>query len=294
MPGDALTGAFGEDPNMTPEMLAELRAELGLDDPWFQQYGRWIWNIVSSGDFGRSHTQARAVTDIIGERLGNTFRLALFTLILQYSIAIPLGVIAGRKRGTFVDKAIVFYTFFAMAMPTVVLALLMLFTFGFNLGWFPIRGSVDVLAPSGSFEYFTSRMHHLILPAVTGALLGTVFIINILRAEIIDTQNSDYVTTARSKGVPASRVYSRHILRNSVLPIVSILGFAITGLLTGSVFIEQIFSYPGIGNLFVTSMITRDFPIANALILMTSFLTAMGTLLGDILLTIIDPRIRVR
>ena len=293
MPGDALFGLFAEQ-DIDAAQIQVIREELGLDLPWYQLYWRWISGIITEGDFGRSLTQARSVTDVIGDRIGNTFRLSLLTLALQYLIAVPLGVIAARRRGTVIDRAIVFYTFFAMAMPTIVLALLMLFTFGFNLGWFPIRGSVDVLAPSGSFQYFISRMHHLILPAATGALLGTVFIINVLRAEIIDTQNSDYVTTARSKGVPANRVYSRHILRNAVLPIVSGIGFAITGLLGGTVFIERIFSYPGMGDLFVTSIITRDFPISNTLILMFAFLTAVGTLLGDILLTIVDPRIRVR
>ncbi|MCL2855531.1 MAG: ABC transporter permease [Defluviitaleaceae bacterium] len=294
MPGDALTGVFGE-MDVDAQIIEELREEFGLNDPLLQQYGRWVWGIVTEFDFGRTLTQGRRpVTDLIGERMANSVRLAILTLIFQYALAIPLGVIAARRRGTVIDKAIVLYTFAAMAMPTIVLALLMLFTFGFNLSWFPIRGSVDVLLETGSFAYFISRIHHLILPSITAALLGTVFIINILRSEIIDAQNSDYVTTARSKGVPAGRIYSKHILRNSALPIVSMLGFAVAGLFTGSIFIETIFSYPGIGQLFVTSITTRDFPVSNALVLMTAFLIAMGALIGDVLLTVVDPRIRVR
>jgi peptide/nickel transport system permease protein len=137
-------------------------------------------------------------------------------------------------------------------------------------------------------------MHHLILPAITGAILGCVGIVNILRSEIIEYENSDFVTTARSKGAPRRRLYTRHILRNASLPIAAGFAFTIVGLITGSVFIERVFSYPGMGNLFVMSIIRRDFSVANALVMMYGTLTIMGTLLSDIFMTIVDPRIRIK
>ncbi|MCL1923997.1 MAG: ABC transporter permease, partial [Defluviitaleaceae bacterium] len=260
---------------------------------WYVQYWRWISGIITEGNFGRSITRHMPVEYVIGERLGNTVRLSIATLILLYAIAIPLGILAGRRNGKPVDKAILFYTFFAIAMPTIIFAIMNVFIFGFTLGWVPIRGSLDVTA-QGFFEIFKSRLHHLILPALTGALIGTAGIINFLRGEIIDTQNSDFVTTARSKGVPARRIYNVHILRNSMLPIAPSIAASVAFLFVGAVFIERVFSYPGMGELFLTALVQRDFPVTNTIVLMLAFFTAIATLLGDIVLTIVDPRIRIR
>jgi len=291
MPGDALTGLV--DPDVSPEDIDRIRTEMGLDRPWFLQYADWVRGLLR-GDFGRSWHYARPVVEVIGERLPNTVRLSLMSALFTYVIAIPLGLFAGRYRETIVDRAIVTYTFFAMAMPTIIFALLNIFIFGFRLRLFPIVGSVAVGLESGTLAFSLSRLHHLILPALTGALLGTVGIINILRNEIIDNENADYVATARAKGVPNRKVYTRHIFRNASLPLASGFGFAITGLLSGSVFIERIFGFPGMGNLFITSITVRDFPTANALIMIYGFIGVMGVLLSDIFITIADPRIRIK
>ena len=291
MPGDALTGLI--DPDVSPEDIDRIRLEMGLDRPWLMQYMDWIRGLLRS-DLGRSWHYARPVAEVIGERLPNTIRLSLMQAIFTYLIAIPLGLFAGRYRETIIDRAIVTYTFFAMAMPTIIFALLNIFIFGFRLRWFPIVGSVTIGLESGTFAFWLSRLHHLILPALTGALLGTVGIINILRNEIIDNENADYVATARAKGVPNRKVYTRHIFRNASLPLASGFGFAITGLLSGSVFIERIFGFPGMGNLFITSITVRDFPTANALIMIYGFIGVMGVLLSDIFITIADPRIRIK
>jgi peptide/nickel transport system permease protein len=216
------------------------------------------------------------------------------TTFFAYFLAIPLGLAAGRFKETVIDKAIIFYTYFALSMPTIVLALIFMFIFGFNLRWFPIAGSVDVTLAPGSFAQFASRMYHLILPAFTGALLSTTALINQLRSEIIDNENSDYVTTARSKGVPKRKVYTRHIFRNSSLPIVSSLGMAVAFFLTGSIFIELLFSFPGMGNLFFTAINQRDFPVTNALIMIYAILLVSGALISDVLMSIVDPRVRIK
>jgi len=290
MPGDALTGLV--DPNMSAEDIAHLRQVHGLDRPWYEQYVDWMGNLLR-GDLGRSWRYRMPVTDVISIRAANTFRLALVTIIFTFLLAIPAGVIAAKYQDKLVDRGIIFYTFFAMSMPTVILALINLVVFGFTLGWFPIQGSVAVEAVSGTFEYFLSRIQHLILPALTGALLSTTTIINLLRSEVIDCENSEYVITARAKGVPSRVVYSRHILKNASLPIVTSVAFIAPSLLTGAIFVERIFMFPGMGNLFITAILDRDFAIVNGLIIIFAIVTIASILLADVLMMLVDPRIRI-
>jgi len=293
MPGDPLRGRFT--PEMDVEMMEAIRARYGLDDPLHVRYANWVMNAFR-GDFGTSMAHpGRPVTVVIGENMMNTVRLSIMTTILVYLMAIPLGIIAGRKHGKLPDKIILFYTFLALSMPTIVLALVLLLSLGFNLQWFPRMGSIDVMASfQGGWAAFASRIHHLVLPSLTGALLGIVGIIYFLRNEIIDTQTADFVTTARSKGVPEGRVYSRHILRNSMLPIAGGIGSSITAVFVGSVFIETVFTYNGMGLLFITSVSGGDWPVANALIMFYAILGVVGGLLGDIVIMLIDPRIRIK
>lgn len=292
MPGDAITGAFQGNPDVDAEYLEELREKLGLNDPWYQQYGRWISGFVQ-GDMGMSYVHKQPVTTLLAGRLGNTVLLSLTTMITIYLISIPLGIIAGRWHNSWADKLIVTYNYVALATPTFVFALLMLFVFGFYLGWLPITGSVDIRAEVGSWEYFASKARHLALPTLSGAIIGTVGTIQYLRNDIIDTKLKDFVKTARAKGVPEGRVYTRHILRNSFLPIAAFLGYEITLLITGSVFIESIYSYPGLGKLFVESINTRDFTVVSALVMISGAAVIVGTMLSDIILSIVDPRIRI-
>ena len=294
MPGDALSGLV--DPTMSQEDILRQREILGLNDPLPVRYVSWISGVIFEGDFGQSYTHKRAVTDVIGDRVSNTFWLSLVILILTYLIAIPLGILAGRFGGKWPDKAIMFYVFIALSMPTLVLAILMILTFSFNLGWFPSSGSVNaiVLSQGTNWEIFVNRVHHMTLPAMTGALLGTVGIIFMLRANIIDRTASEYVKLARSKGVPTRVIFNKHILRNSIIPVTAGVGFAIAGLLMGVLFIEQIFGYPGMGSLFFESIGRRDYAVVNALIILFSVLTALGMLISDILLTVVDPRIQVQ
>jgi len=235
----------------------------------------------------------RPVIDVIGDTLINTVRLSFLTTIFTYMLAIPLGLIAGRKSDTFIDRGIMVYTFVALSLPTIVLSIVNLIIFGFRLDWFPTGGSVDIRA-IGGFAVFFSRLHHLILPAATMAILSTVSIVYYLRSEIIDYESSDFVLTARSKGVPESKIYTKHILRNSFLPIASTIGFVVAGLFAGSIFIEIIFSYPGMGQLFLNSIVGRDFPVANVLIMFYAILTVIAILISDFIVILIDPRIHIK
>ena len=291
MPGDPFTGLIT--PETDPNTIEALRVKSGFYDPLPVQYWNWI-SKAFRGDFGQSYTYKYEVTKLIGERIGNTVWLSLLTLILTYLIALPLGMIAGRYQNSWADKVIVVYTFITYSIPVFVFALVLLWLFGYTLGWFPTRGSVDSDVVSGTLAYYVNKFHHLILPAFTMAILSTTGTIQYLRTGVIDAKSQDYVRTARAKGVPENVVFNRHIFRNSILPIAAFLGYEFTGLIGGSVFIENIFSYPGMGNLFVTSITGRDYSVILALLLLFGTATLLGTLLSDIIMSIVDPRVRVQ
>lgn len=290
MPGDPLTGLVT--PETDPNRIEELRELAGWNDPWYVQYWTWITNALQ-GDFGTSYAFKDSVSSLIGERALNTLWLSLFSVILLYLIAIPLGIYAGRYQGTWFDKGTVLYSFITYAIPTFVLGLIFLFLFGYKLDWFPTSGTVDVKYDPGTWDYVWNKIYHLILPGITFALLGTTTIIQYLRSEVIDAKTQDYVKTARSKGVPMKVIYSKHIFRNSLLPIAAFIGFTITGLLGGSIFIETIFGYPGMGQLFIQSLGQRDYSVITALVLLFGFLSLLGSLISDIVMSIVDPRIRI-
>lgn len=290
MPGDPFTGLIT--PQTDPSKIEELRIESGFYDPWYVQYFNWITNAFQ-GDFGRSYTFKVDVATLIGERGLNTLWLSIVSVILVYLIAVPLGVLSGRYHNSSLDKSVVLYSYITYAIPTFVLSLIFLFLFGYKIPLFPTSGTVDVAYIPGTFGYIWSKFYHILLPAITYAVLGTTAIIQYLRNEVIDAKSQDYVKTARSKGIPINKVYSKHIFRNSLLPIAAFFGFTITGLLGGSVFIETIFAYPGMGQLFIHAITARDYSVITALVLLYGFLTLLGSLLSDIILSIVDPRIRV-
>ncbi|MFO8069779.1 MAG: ABC transporter permease [Alkalibacterium sp.] len=289
MPGDPFTGLI--DPNLDPAQIEAMRESYGLNDPLPVKYVRWMTNAFQ-GDFGRSFNYQQPVTAVIAGRLGNTVRLSLLSVILTYAVGLPLGIVAGRYNESVVDKTILVYNFVSFAVPIFVLALLMVWIFGYNLNWFPARGSVDIAATT-QWEIWWSQLYHLLLPSITIAILGTTSIIQFLRSEIIDAKVSDYVKTARSKGVPIQKVYTKHIFRNASLPIASGFGFTIVSLFSGSIFIEQIFTYRGMGYLFLQSINTRDYSVIFVLVLFYGFLALIGTLLSDLILMAVDPRIRI-
>ncbi|WP_142826113.1 oligopeptide ABC transporter permease [Planococcus soli] len=291
MPGDALTGLI--DPNIDPATIEAMRERLGLNNPWYVQYIDWVKGVLQ-GDFGQSFRFKMPVSELIGERMINTLWLSLATLILTYLIAIPLGIISGRFNDTWLDRAITGYTYIGFAAPLFIFALVMLFIFGFQLGWFPTSGSVAPGTEPGTFAYFISKLNHLLLPALSMALITTVSTVQYLRSEIIDTKQKDFIVTARAKGSSESRVYNRHVLRNSLLPIAAFFGYEITGLIGGTIFIENIFGYPGMGELFLSSISLRDYSVMTALVLLFGLAAIIGALLSDIILSLVDPRIRIK
>jgi len=292
MPGDAIMGLAGN--YASPDEIEALRAAHGLDGPWYQLYARWIGNVFR-GDFGRSLVHNAPVIDLIGDRIFNTLWLSLLSTIFTLAISFPLGIIAARYARKWQDQTILTYCFITQAIPTIALAILSIWIFALQLGWFPRGGSVSVLIPpTDTWAIFWSRLHHLLLPSLVLAVLGNLSTIFTLRAQIIENSSSAYVTTAKSKGVPGRVIYSKHILRNSLLPFAQGIPFLIIGLLSGSVMVERLFSFPGMGDLLVGSLQARDFTVANALIMMYGALTVVGILAGDLILTLLDPRIKVK
>lgn len=291
MPGDALSGML--DPNIDPAAIDAMREKLGLNDPWYIQYWDWITKAIQ-GDFGQSFRFKMPVSELIGQRLMNTLWLAIVTLILTYLIAIPLGITSGRYNDSWLDRLITGYTYIGFAAPLFIFALLMVWVFGFHFHWFPTSGSVSPGEVPGTLSHFWSKLYHLLLPALSMALIATVGTVQYLRNEIIDTKQKDFILTARAKGASESRVYNRHILRNSLLPIAAFFGYEITGLIGGTVFVESIFSYPGMGMLFLSSITIRDFSVVTALVLLYGVAAIVGALLSDIILSIVDPRIRIK
>ncbi|MGK0552130.1 oligopeptide ABC transporter permease [Enterococcus faecalis] len=291
MPGDPFAGLIN--PNQDPKVIETLREAAGLNDPWYEQYFRWIGN-ASQGDFGQSFMFKLPVATLIAGRVGNTIALALVSVIITYLIAIPFGLLAGRYQNSWFDKMVIVYNFFSFAVPLFIFALIMLFAFGYRLDWFPTSGTVTVGLDKGSLPYYFDKFKHLILPGLTQALLGTAVTIQYLRSEVIDVKNMDFVRTARSKGVPTNKIFNRHIFRNASLPIASQLGYEITALIAGSVVIEKIFAFPGVGKLFIDSIIQRDYSVITALVLILGLATLIGTLISDIVMSIVDPRIRIQ
>lgn len=291
MPGDALTGKASS--SLSVADIEALREANGWNKPWHEQYFDWAIKALQ-GDFGVSYANQRPVIAAIGERLGKTVWLSILTGIVSYLIAIPLGMIAGRYQNSWGDKLINFLNFLNYSIPTFVAGLLAIWLFGYTLGWFPTRGTETAGAGLTGLAYVFDRFKHILLPALILGALSTVGTIQYLRTGIIDSKAQDYVRTARAKGVPMNKVYSNHIFRNSILPIVTFIGYDITNILGGSVFLENIFSFPGMGKLFFDSINGRDYSLMVALILMYGLAGLFGSLISDIAIAIVDPRIRIQ
>ena len=212
MPGDPFTGLLGN-PNVKASRIEELRELAGLNDPWPVQYKNWMGRILLHGDFGVSYTYQIPVTDKIKLPAQNTMWLSLLTVVLTYALAVPLGIYAGRYNGSKFDKAVLVYNFITYAIPTFILSLLSLLLFGYKFRIFPTSGFVGLEAIGNTGKYIVSRIYHMLLPAMTAAVLRTTGIVQYLRNEVIDAKSQDYVKTARSKGVPIDKVYTHHIFQ---------------------------------------------------------------------------------
>ncbi|WP_220751281.1 ABC transporter permease [Apilactobacillus xinyiensis] len=289
LPGDPFTGSIN--PKASMSQIHHLMRINGLYDPWYQQYWNWVVSLFH-GNLGNSYQYQEPVTRLIAERAVNTFWLSLLTMVMTYAIGLPMGLYAGRHEGKLQDALVRIYTYVTMSIPFFVVLVIGCWIFGYDLNLFPTNGSVSPSA-SGFLPVVLSKIYHMILPATLGALFATSGITQYLRSGVIDARKSNYVKTAQAKGVPMKDIYKHHIMRNAFLPIAAFAGYSIVGVLGGSLFTEQIFSYPGMGLLFLNAVNFRDYTVMTALVLLYGFLSLLGTLISDIALSVVDPRIRV-
>lgn len=291
MPGDALTGRIS--PNVTGAQLTEMREKLGLNQPWNVRYVQWL-NGLMHGDFGVSYTHKIPVAQLVGEKFTNTLRLGLFSLLLCFGISIPLGVAAGKRHGQWPDKTISAGSYALMSIPQAVFGILAIFLFSYTLQWFPAGGSFSTDAAStGRLAQAVNRLRHSTLPALTSALLNIPILIQLVRSEVITQKKAEYISALHSRGLTDKRIFWVHILRNSLIPASSLSGSLAAAVLSGTVLVESLFSYPGIGKLFVDSVLKRDYPVAGFLILLSSLFAVAGTLLSDLAMHRLDPRIKM-
>lgn len=282
---------------MSPKISAQARVRLeklyGLDKPIHIQYFNWIKRLVRF-DFGRSFVDDRPVAEKIRERIPITLLINVLSIFLILIVAIPIGVISAVKRGSFFDKATTVFVFLGFATPSFWLALLLMLLFGINLGWLPLSGIKSL-----EFEYFTlwekiwDVSRHLMLPVFVSAFGGLAGLSRYMRSNMLGVINQDYIRTARAKGLPERQVIFKHGLRNAILPVVTILGLSIPGLIGGSVIFESIFAIPGMGRLFYDSVMARDYSVIMGILVIGAALTLVGNFLADISYSYVDPRIRV-
>lgn len=282
-------------PKITPEARERLEKYYGLDKPVIVQYGIWLKRIAKL-DFGESFSaDKRPVWDKIKERLPITILINSLSLVLILMIAIPIGVSSATHQYSLYDRIMTVLVFLGFAIPTFWLALLLMILFGVNLGWLPISGikslNYETLSAIGKAWDWVS---HLLLPIFLEAFGGLAGLSRYMRSNMLEVVRQDYITTARAKGLPESKVIYKHALRNALLPIITILGLSVPGLIGGSVIFETIFSIPGMGQLFYTGVITRDYPLIMGILTIGAILTLAGNLLADIGYAIADPRIRTR
>lgn len=291
MPGDPFGGEI--DPlNTDIEYIEQMREEAGLNDPIPEQYVRWISNFVK-GEFGRSTAKKQPVADLIADRLPNTIFLGISALIITYICAFAMGMYAGRKPYTKLDHLIGGFNYFGLALPSYIAGVFAIYFFSFKLGWIPFSGSVKIGLEPGTLEYWISKIHHVLMPAIILGLMSTASYTQFLRNDIIENSRKDFVRTARAKGTPESKIYNSHILRNSIIPLITFLGFDLVTIVNGAVITETIFNYPGIGTLFLESVNQRDYAVIMTLTMFFSLLVLVGNLIADLLYGIVDPRIRL-
>ena len=282
-PGDPAAIIAGD--TATPEQLAAIRESLGLNDPMFVQFYNWITQLLQ-GNFGTSILSGKPVIELIADRMEPTISLALTTIILSVIIAVPLGVIAAWKQGTLIDRFVMLLSVLGFSVPVFVIGYLMISLFSMQLGWFPVQGFEPISAGLGEF------FHRIALPTFTLTLLYIALIARITRTSMLEILGDDYVRTARAKGLPESRVLMRHALRNCSVPIITVIGIGFALIISGVVVTESVFNLPGLGRLTVDAVLSRDYPVIQAVILLASLIYVVINLLIDIAYVLLDPRIR--
>jgi len=279
---------------VTAQAKENLKKLYGLDKPLHVQYLDWLSRFAKL-DFGKSFVDGRTVIDKIVERIPITLSINILSMLIILIIAIPIGVLSATRQYSLFDKLSTVFVFIGFSTPTFWLALLLMILFGVNMGILPISGiqSIDV-SDMGPFERVLDWIRHLILPVGISAFGGIAGLSRYSRSSMLEVIRQDYIKTARAKGLPESKVIFRHAFRNALMPIVTILGLSVPGLIGGGVIFETIFAIPGMGQLFYASTMARDYPTIMGILVIGAILTLFGNLIADVSYALVDPRVRTK
>jgi peptide/nickel transport system permease protein len=304
LPGSPAESLLGE--RATEESVAQIRDQYGLDDPFYAQYWRYLQTILD-GDLGTSISSRRPITEEIRERFPATVELAFAAMLFATLIGIPLGFLAAKRHGSATDHASLFLSLIGVSIPIFFLALILKWVFAVSLGWLPSVGRQDVLIDAehptnfyvldgivtGNWQASWDAVQHLILPAIALGSIPLAIIARITRASVLDVQNEDYVRTARAKGISSAAVDRRHVLRNAMLPISTIVGLQVGLLLSGAILTETVFAFPGIGTWLQSAIEHRDYPVIQGGVLFVAVVVVIVNLLVDLSYGLLNPRIRL-
>jgi len=282
-PGDPAAVIAGD--QASPADVERIRQGLGLDRPFLIQFGTWLWNILH-GDLGTSIFTNLPVSAMIAQRIEPTFSLMAITLVLTILVAVPLGVAAAWKAGSWVDRTIMAFAVFAFSLPVFVVGYVLAYVFALQFEWLPVQGYTPMAA--GLWPW----LQNLILPALALGSVYIALIARITRASMLEVLQQDYVRTARAKGLGQGNILFVHALKNAAVPIVTVIGIGIALLIGGAVVTESVFAIPGLGRLTIDAILRRDYPVIQGIVLLFSFLYVLVNLMVDVTYTLVDPRIR--
>ncbi|MEH2614540.1 ABC transporter permease [Bradyrhizobium sp. AZCC 1693] len=282
-PGDPAAVIAGD--QASPADVERIRQGLGLDRPFLVQFGTWLWHILH-GDLGTSIFTNLPVASMIAQRIEPTFSLMAITLVLTILVAVPLGVVAAWKAGSWVDRTIMAFAVFAFSLPVFVVGYVLAYVFALQFEWLPVQGYTPLTAG------FWPWLRNLILPALALGSVYIALIARITRASMLEVLQQDYVRTARAKGLGQRNILFVHALKNAAVPIVTVIGIGIALLIGGAVVTESVFAIPGLGRLTIDAILRRDYPVIQGIVLLFSFLYVLVNLMVDVTYTLVDPRIR--
>ncbi|MDM7941051.1 MAG: ABC transporter permease [Hydrogenophaga sp.] len=290
--GDPVVFLLGQD--ATAEQIRELRADLGLDQPFFVQFWHFLANAVQ-GEFGLSLRQGAKVSRLIGERLPATLELAGVAAVLALAVGIPMGVYAALKRGTFVSQLFMTVSLLGVSLPTFLIGILLILVFAVNLGWFPSfgRGEVTQIGWWTTGLLTVKGWQHITLPAITLAIFQLTLIMRLVRAEMLEVLRTDYIKFARARGLTDRAVHFGHALKNTLVPVMTITGLQLGGLIAFAIITETVFQWPGMGLLFIQAVTFADIPVMAAYLCLIALIFVVINLIVDLLYFAVDPRLRV-
>jgi peptide/nickel transport system permease protein len=292
-PGDYLD-TLRQNPKISPERIAELKRQFGLDKSWLEQFGLWLWRIVTKGDFGQSFVYQRSVSSLLWERVPATLLLAISSLVITWAIAIPLGIIAAVKQNRATDRILQVISYAGQGFPSFVTALLLLIFAQVTAPLFPVGGMTSIY--HDELNWFGKMLDigwHMLLPTVALSITSFAGLQRITRGELLDVLRQDYIQTARAKGLPENRVIYVHALRNAINPLITLLGFELASLLNGAFIAEFFFNWPGLGRLALQALQAQDLYLLMATLVMGAVLLIIGNLIADLMLKAADPRIKL-